>query len=699
MPTYEITGPDGKAFEVSAPDGATEAEVMAYAQKNFKMAAAPKPAKAKPFGQQLNDFIGDVPRQVGLTARYGLEGAGDVLDFASSPIRGALNAAGMNIQPGAGRVVADSLGLPSPQTGGERVIGDAAKMLASGGGMVGAASKVAKVASGGTQAVAKALAANPAQQMASAGGAGLAGGYTRETGGGDAAQMLAAVAGGVAAPMAVSSIQGGIGATRNLASRMTGQQAQQQAIKVDVTINNALRENGIDFAELPRNVAQSIRADVAKALDMGGDLSPDAIRRLADYRLTGATPTAGGITLDPAIVTQQKNLAKLGINSKDMAAQQLGRTENANNRTLIAGLNDLGAATTDDAIGGAQRVMAALGARNDRAQGLINGRYAAARATDGRAAALNPRAFTNRAGDMLNAANLESFLTPDIRNKLNAFAGGKVPLNVDIAEQLKTSIGNIQRGSTDGNTRKALGLVRQALDDTPLLDGQDIGQASIDAFNKARRLNRSWMQIVERTPALQAVRDGAEPDKFVQQFIVGKGPKSNVMDVAMLKNSIKGDKEAVAAVKGQIASYLKDRALNGAADEVGNFSNSAFNKALDGIGERKLALFFSKDEIAKFKAVGRVASYEQFQPKGSAVNNSNTASAGLSAMLDRIANSPILSKIPLGKGVIAEPVQNIAIGMQAQKTLDMPRNLLLPKQPQAAKGLLFSPAMFMGQNE
>lgn len=41
MPTYRITGPDGKAFDVTAPDGASEADVLAYAQKNFKMAATP----------------------------------------------------------------------------------------------------------------------------------------------------------------------------------------------------------------------------------------------------------------------------------------------------------------------------------------------------------------------------------------------------------------------------------------------------------------------------------------------------------------------------------------------------------------------------------------------------------------------------------------------------------------------------------
>lgn len=35
MPKYRVTSPDGKSFEVTAPDGATQDEVLAYAQKNF----------------------------------------------------------------------------------------------------------------------------------------------------------------------------------------------------------------------------------------------------------------------------------------------------------------------------------------------------------------------------------------------------------------------------------------------------------------------------------------------------------------------------------------------------------------------------------------------------------------------------------------------------------------------------------------
>jgi len=690
-------------FQSAAPDDA----------KPWEKFQPAKPSKG--FGEQLNDFVADVPRQLGLTARHALEGAGGMADMVASPIRGAMNAVlpeQYAARPGLAGKLADAIGLPAPQNATERVIGDASRMVAGGALPIGAGAALAKYGSGAARGVGGMLAANPAQQLASAGAAGAAGGYTRETGGNDTSQALASLAAGVATPFAM-----------NAASRV-GQAAQSlrarpapSPVQVDVTINNAIEPSGMTLGQLPDEVAAGIRADVAKAMQIGGNLSPDAVRRLADYRLTGLTPTAAKLTLDPAMVTQQENLAKLGINSKDAQAQALGQTKGANNRALTAGLNTLGAGTADDAIAGAGKVMGALGARNDRAQALINDRYASARATNGRSALLDHESFVDRANALLDDAMLGGKLPSDVRNvltkdwqkviksgvtKLDA-DGSPLPANafgfpVDVAEQVKTSIGNLQRASNDAAERKALGLVRSALDETPLLPGQQMGQDSIDAFNRARSLNRKWMGIVDKTPALQAVRDGIEPDKFMQQFILGAGPKSNVMDVAMLKNSIKANPDAMGAVKDQIAAWLKERALNKNADEVGNFSQSAYNKALDGIGDRKLKLFFSPDEIAQMKAIGRVASYEQFQPAGSAINNSNTA-AGIAGMLDRLGSSALLSKIPFGK-LAQEPIQNIAIGMRSGQALDVPRALvdgarpLLP--PARPLSLSLSPAMLLG---
>lgn len=722
MAKYRITSPDGQTYEVTAPDDASQDDVMAYAQRSFKMAKAPAAeTPSKPFGQQLNDFIADVPRQAGRAARAGIEGLGNTAEFVTSPIRNGINSILANnqemidrfqskkgtpfqFQAGAGPALADALGLPKPQTQGERVADTALSTIAGGLVPIGIGAQLASRGSGAVRGVGEALAARPAMQALSAGSAGAAGQYTKETGGNDVSQFVASLIAGVGAPMAAGAVGSGV---RAATARSAASRAAVSPTQIDITINNALQDSGVSLSDLAPEVATGIRNDVAAAMKTGSGLNPDAVRRLADYRMTGLTPTRAKLTQDVADITRQANLAKLGANSSDPAAQQLAQVQNQNNRALTSGLNGLGASTTDDAIAGGQKVIGALDAQNTAAQGAINEAYNAARDTSGRTAALDPSAFTQRAGDLLNNANVESFLTPDIRNKLNAFATGKAPLTVEVAEQFKTGIGNIQRNTNDGNVRTALGLVRQALDETPLLPNQQIGQASIDAFNQARQLNRQWMQTVEKTPALQAIRDGIEPDKFVQQYIIAPGGKANVMDVAKLKGLIASDDTAMSAIREQMLAFLKNKALSGAADEVGNFSQSAYKKALDSIGDRKLALFFKPEDITQLKALGRVASYEQFQPAGSAVNNSNTAGA-VGNILERIGGATILNKIPFGRAAVGEPLQNISLGMQAGRALNAPQALvggqqLIPDNIARLSGgrspIALSPAMILGGQE
>lgn len=675
-------------------------EIPATASKGARLVLV-EDEPSKPFGQQLNESIADVPRQLGLTARAGLQGLGGIADLLSSPFRGAVNLLGADAKPGIGERAANSLGLPRPRPGLESTIGTGAEMVAGGLVPVAAGAALAKNATGVTQGVGRLLASNPGMQTASAAASGLAGGYTRETGGDDRSQLLASLAAGVGTPFALGGVSR---AARTVAQRLAPRDISPQ--QIDITINSALsggnggaQSAGLNLSELPAQVAQGIRKDVADALKISDNLSPDAIRRLADYRLTGLTPSRAGLTLNPGDITRQRNLAKVGANSKDPQAQALAETQNANNDQLTQGLNRLGANTTDDKLAGGQRIMAGLSARNDRAKALIDSRYNDARATNGRSADLDSAAFTVKANNLLDDALLGGKLPTDVRNLLNNAATGRMPLTVDVAEQFKTRIGELQRASSDMAERKALGLVRSALDDAPLLPGQDIGQESINAFNKARRLNRSWMGIVDKTPALQAVRDGIEPDKFVNQFIIGSSNKANVMDVAMLKNSIKSNPDALQAVREQILADLKGAAKGGSADELVNFSQSAYNKRLNAIGDRKLRLFFDKPQIDQMKALGRVASYEQVQPVGSAVNNSNTASAGY-GMLERILDSPLIGKIPFGKQAIGDPLQNLILSNQATATLSAPRSLvngprIMPPMPQRS-GMMLSPAALIG---
>ena len=97
--------------------------------------------------QRAGDAIMDIPRQVGLTARYGIEGLGQAAGVVTEPIRQGLNvglrAIGLPEAAPTGQVLssaADAIGLPQPQNENERVVGDVARMMASSGGVMGGGS-------------------------------------------------------------------------------------------------------------------------------------------------------------------------------------------------------------------------------------------------------------------------------------------------------------------------------------------------------------------------------------------------------------------------------------------------------------------------------------------------------------------------------------------------------------------------------
>lgn len=637
----------------------------------------------EPLSDALMTTARGIPRQLGLAARYGIEGVGDTADFLASPVRAALNSAGMDIRGSSGRTLANALNLPTPQTPTERVVGDASRMLAAAGTGVGLAGKAAQATTGLTQQVLQALASNPGVQASSAIGAGAAGGTARELGGGPLAQTAAAVAGGIAAPVAVSGVQRVGSGTADLIRRIAGSPSVNQ--NIDNVIGAAVQDNGLTLADLPESVKQTLRIDMQKAMHTG-DLSPDVVRRLVDYRLTGTTPTAGPLTLDPGTVTRQKNLAALGVSSQDPNLQSLAQIENANARRLVANLNDLGAGSGDDALAAGQKVINALSGLNARKQAEIGGLYNAVRDAEGRSAVMDAKTFSNNVANAIDEKSSMEFLPSAIQKKIDEIATGAKPLTVKYSETLKTLIGNMQRNSSDGNTRYALGLVREALDNTPVMGSE--GQAAKTAADIARGTNREWMRTVENTPALQAVRDGMEPDKFVQSYIIGSGKAASVNDVMRLRNLINDSPEALTAIKNNLAQTLKRAALNGKPDELARFSSSNYNRMLDSIGAHKLGLFFSPDEVQALKAIGRVSSYEQFQPAGAAVNNSKTAAALLASILDRIGGNIVARKLTGGisaglTGVMSQPLRNAAASGEASRLTQIPATLLArsPKDP------------------
>jgi len=710
----DVRLPDGTIIK-NVPDGTTKADLAAKLQRGgmavpaewLAAASAPEP---QPAAVQAGNALKGIPRQVGLTARYGLEGPAQFAGMFTEPIRQFITDPALRMLTGkqgsspslASMATrgADAIGLPSPQGANERVVGDAARLVA-GGGAMGMAGRSAQALPGLASKVGQFFAAKPAQQLASAAGAGVAGGSVREAGGGPWEQAFASMLGGVGAGMGTNTISS---LAANLKSRLTPAMTAQQ---VEQQIELTLRSQGIDWSAVPERVRQGMRQEVTSALRTGGELNPDATRRLLDFQRVGATPTRGMLTQDPVQITREMNLAKTGANSTDLGLQRLPGLQNQNAQTLLNRLDEAGARNAPDSFATGQRVIGALGANVDRSRSRINDLYSAARDTQGRSAGLDGAAFSQRANRDLDDALLGGALPESVSTHLNRIAKGEVPFTVDYAEQLKTAIGKLQRASNDGQTRMALGVVRRALDDTPLQSAPKVnagnlpavpgtvppspaslGQDSIAAFNRARQANRAFMQRVEGTPALQAVVDGVEPDRFVQQFITGQG--ASVRDVQALRRAVASSPDALAAVRANLAAHLKSAATNGTED-VTKFSPAAYTRALNNIGDRKLSAFFEPPEIEQLRAVGRVGTLMNAQPAGAAVNNSNSGALMLGRgleMLDRIAG-----KLPLGANTM---IQGTLRGVQQGQALSTPGALRLPQEPMGLLQRAGVPAIYGG---
>ena len=686
---------DGTKLEF--PDGTDSAVIQATVRK---VMAGGGTAAEPTLAQKVT---GDM-RRVGLAARYGMEGLASIGDIVHEPIRAVTNAIGLpHAQSSLTQLAtkgADFLGLPSPRDSNERVIGDASRMVAGAGGMAGGALAAAgRAAPGVIQNVLAQLGANAGSQVAGAAGAGLAGGTVREEGGGPLAQFGASLAGGLAGGLGANALSSLASGAANKASKVLQsiRQPGYELAQADQKISLILERSGIDWKEVPERIKQGMRQEVAAALDTGAPLDEKALQRLLVFKRADVTPTVGQLTQQPGAITREKNLAKTGANSTSPALQSLPALENRNVQSLLNQLDDAGARVAPSASGAGMASINSLDAMASRAKGEINQLYQGARDTSGRSLPLEGGTFTRNANLALDEANVGSFLPPDIAKKMNAIARGEYPLTVDVAEQLKTSIGNLQRGSADGNMRRALGIVRQALDDAPLQNSSPLnpgrvpavpgsvppstaaaGEESIAAFNAARKANREWMQRVEGNPALKAVVDGVEPDQFVQKFVIGKG--ASAADVRALKSEL--DPAAAEQMRSYLVRHLK-AAATGGDEDITKFAGKSYRDALRELGD-KLPIFFSKEEIQKLQDLGNAAKYMQSQPAGSAVNNSNSGALMIGRGLDMLET--LAQKAPIGRGAITGVIQ----GMQ-QRQVMAPRNALAALAPPANNGLRINP--------
>lgn len=236
MPTFEITSPEGRKFRITAPDGATKEQALAYAQSqqapaspsfanvqggsdtvrasddspsandsDFARLITGKP-RAEPEGY-WSERMGELRDIAGKTGvRQVMQGVGGVADMLGGAafnryIGAPLGLTNENSVRDNMAGLADQAGLPRPSTPGERIASDVGEALTGTGltmGIGGGINALAGAGRSGVNRLGQLLTAQaPTQVVSTITGAGAAS-AARESGASPGTQALAGLAGGLA---------------------------------------------------------------------------------------------------------------------------------------------------------------------------------------------------------------------------------------------------------------------------------------------------------------------------------------------------------------------------------------------------------------------------------------------------------------------------------------------------------------------
>lgn len=666
-----------------------------------------------------------------------MEGLPQTVDLVTMPIRAVLNAANgalggnpeyFNPLSDLASRGAGELGLPQPENAAERVIGDASRAVAGSGGLVGLARAVAARAGAPVvKAVAQKMAADPMAQGVSGAAGAAAGSATREEGGTPTGQFVASLVGGVAGGAALNAGRSAANATRAAARKALDPQ------RLDATLKTTLERAGMSWDDLGAAAKIQLRKDAEKAVYSGQPIDAAALKRLADFRAVGATPLVGDITQDPGLLTLQRNLAKTQANGSG----ELPHLQNANAGRVLDTLQRQTESPLD-AYATGERIISTVQGKDAALKAGEKALYDRARGAAGREVQLDRGQFVNEAFANLAATNRQAFLPESVGKVLDQIAAGTVkvggqehpvPFDVNTIDQLKTILASASRATMDGNAKAAIKAVRDALENAQIAASkpatapgglatgaqaaavQQADTAPAEAlawFDKARGAARDRRTWQESAKFIEAALDGATPDDFVRKHIIGApvgelqklkaeitraaaapgASSSRELSTAVNPGGITAPSsggaqqgDIVNAIRRQMIDYIMKR---GRADgDVRAFSSAGMKDALQQLGDRKLAMFFSPDEIQQIKSAVNVGRYMQSQPIGSAVNNSNSG-AMLWGRLSEMAGHA--QGLPVVGPMVAGPLQQASTSMQVRSLRDLSRGLAQPAPQVGAAG-------------
>ncbi len=470
-----------------------------------------------------------------------------------------------------------------------------------------------------------------------------------------------------AAPAIVEPLfRAGSAAVNSLASKAKGMMqtlsGKTSPAAVEKQLEIELKREGLDWSKFSDGVRQGLLDEARKALKAGSALDSQAVARLATAKGEGIDLTQGQATRNPLAWSREQNLARTepGQPIADRLTQQ--------NAQLVRRLSDRvppGQSTDPYDVG--TGLVGSLQATDTAIKGPIDAAYTAARDSLGRAAPMDAATFSKQANLALDDGMLGSYLPGEVRSILNGVSSGQIPFNVNTAVQMDRVLSAAQRSAGQGSPQSlAISKVRDALNSAPIENG--LGEDAKRMFDAARGMAKDRFATLDATPAMKAaVEGGVAPEKFVEKYVIS--PSASIDDVGALMKQLGPD--AKMQLQAQVMDYLKRQATSNATDETAKFSQAAFKRALERVGDRKLTAIFGEQTAKSLRNLQRVAEMVQVDPVAAGVNRSWTAPAAMD-FLDQASKLPLVSALSgkpgdIYRGYLAGQALNMPLGTPGQQ--------------------------------
>ena len=356
--------------------------------------------------------------------------------------------------------------------------------------------------------------------------------------------------------------------------------------------------------------------------------------------------TEGQASQNPTLISRERN--ERGF--KEAHAQRFNEQnkalqENAN----IIKQNVAPNVTTTDYVADAQNLIDSVKAIKETNKTKTQEAYKALEDAAGGKFPIDGQKFAKNTIEKLKEEDRLDYLPTTIRNKVEAYESGSKQMNFNLFENLRSDLASEMRKADragDGNAKYVLGVVRDQLENLPMQEGDAVLKGLAD---NARKTAKADFDLEKSNPLYSKVlNESADSKDFIQNFVIRSKNADFIKSVDLLKD----DPIALEHLRSGTMDYI----IRNSTDASGNFSTAKFQKEIGNLDvNKKLDALFGEN-AKQLQDLAEVAKIVEARPRGSFVNESNTATA-LGSMAKQYGGE-LIRRIPV-VGAVVEPAAQV----------------------------------------